>query len=100
MIKYIYEMEISTMARPKKNRIVLTDEDVKRLKKILKKKDTNQILSMRWILLNLDENQTFRLWRNGWANQQGSNPALFKKNNFALTVAAAGVFQTKKTQNS
>lgn len=35
------------MARPKKNRIVLTDEDVKRLKKILKKKDTNQILSMR-----------------------------------------------------
>lgn len=50
-------MEIITMARPKTNIIKLTDDDVKSLKKILKKKDTNQILSARCrILINLDEN--------------------------------------------
>lgn len=44
------------MARPKINRIKLTDDDIKRLKKILKKKDTNQILSARCrILISLDE---------------------------------------------
>ena len=49
-------MEIITMARPKKNKIKLTDDDIKRLKSILKKKDTNQILSVRCrILINLDE---------------------------------------------
>ena len=44
------------MARPKKNKIKLTDDDIKRLKSILKKKETNQILSVRCrILINLDE---------------------------------------------
>lgn len=44
------------MARPKKNKIKLTDDDIKRLKSILKKKDTNQIRSVRCrILINLDE---------------------------------------------
>lgn len=44
------------MARPKKNKIKLTNDEVKNLKALLKKKDTNQILSARCrILLNLDE---------------------------------------------
>ena len=44
------------MARPKKNKVKLTDNEVKCLKAILKRKDTNQILSARCrILLNLDE---------------------------------------------
>ena len=43
------------MARPKKNKVKLTDNEVKYLKAIIKKKDTNQILSARCrILLNLD----------------------------------------------
>ena len=49
-------MEIITMARPKKNKVKLTDDEIKHLKSILKKKDTNQILSARCrILINLDE---------------------------------------------
>ena len=44
------------MARPKKNKVKLTDNEVKCLKAILKRKDTNQILSARCrILINLDE---------------------------------------------
>lgn len=44
------------MARPKINKVKLTDDEVKRLKTISKKKDTNQIISARCrILLNLDE---------------------------------------------
>ena len=44
------------MARPKKNIIKLTDDEIKRLKNILKAKDTNQIISVRCrILINLDE---------------------------------------------
>ena len=50
-------MEIITIAKPKTNIIKLTDNDIKNSKKILKKKDTNQILSARCrILINLDEN--------------------------------------------
>lgn len=41
---HTYEMEIIIMTRPKINKIKLTEDEVKRLKKILKKKDTNQIL--------------------------------------------------------
>lgn len=45
------------MARPKKNRVSLTDTEVKRLKSFMKKKDTNQTLYTRCqILINLDEN--------------------------------------------
>lgn len=44
------------MARPKKNRVLLSDNDVKRLKSFMKKKDTNQTLYARCrILINLDE---------------------------------------------
>ena len=44
------------MAKTKKNKVKLTDNEVKCLKAILKRKDTNQILSARCrILLNLDE---------------------------------------------
>ncbi len=56
MIKYSHGMKIITMARPKKNMIKLTDDEVKYLKAFLKRKDTNQLLSARCrILLNLDE---------------------------------------------
>ena len=45
------------MARPKKNRIQLSDADVKKLKTILKKKDTSQTIANHCrILLALDEN--------------------------------------------
>lgn len=45
------------MARPKKNRVSLTDTEIKRLKSFMKKKDTNQTLYTRCqILINLDEN--------------------------------------------
>lgn len=45
------------MGRPKKNRIQLSDADVKQLKGIIKKKDTNQTTANRCrILLALDEN--------------------------------------------
>lgn len=45
------------MARPKKNRVSLTDNDVKSLKSFMKKKDTNQTLYTRCrVLINLDEN--------------------------------------------
>lgn len=45
------------MARPKKNRIQLSDADVKKLQGILKKKDTSQTIVNRCrILLALDEN--------------------------------------------
>lgn len=45
------------MARPKKNRVQLSDADVKRLKSILKNKDTSQTIANRCrILLALDEN--------------------------------------------
>ena len=37
-------MEIITMARPKKNKVKLTDDEIKHLKSILKKKDTNKLL--------------------------------------------------------
>lgn len=44
------------MARPKKNKLKLTDDEVKYLKAFLKRKDTNEIFSARCrILLNLDE---------------------------------------------
>ena len=50
-------MEMITMARPKKNRVSLTDTEIKRLKSFMKKKDTNQTLYTRCqILINLDEN--------------------------------------------
>ena len=45
------------MARPKKNRVQLSDADVKKLKSILKNKDTSQTIANRCrILLALDEN--------------------------------------------
>lgn len=45
------------MARPKKNRISLTDTELRLLKGFMKKKSTNQILYSRCqILINLDEN--------------------------------------------
>ena len=45
------------MARPKKNHIRLSDEEVKQLKRIIKKKDTNQTTANRCrILIALDEN--------------------------------------------
>ena len=47
------------MARPKKNKIILTDQDVADIKKLLKKKDINQTQTNRCrILLALDENHT------------------------------------------
>lgn len=45
------------MARPKKNRIQLSDADVKKLQGILKKKDTSQTIANRCrVLLALDKN--------------------------------------------
>ena len=45
------------MARPKKNHIFLSDEEVKQLKRIIKQKNTNQTAVNRCrILLALDEN--------------------------------------------
>ena len=45
------------MARPKKNHVQLSDADVKQLKSIIKKKDTNQTTANRCrILIALDEN--------------------------------------------
>lgn len=45
------------MARPKKNIVQLSDDDVKLIKGILKKKDTNQTTANRCrVLLALDEN--------------------------------------------
>ena len=45
------------MARPKKNHVKLSDNDVKHLKGIIKKKDTNQTTANRCrVLLALDEN--------------------------------------------
>ena len=45
------------MARPKKNRVQLSDADVKKLKGILKNKDTSQTIANRCrILMALDEN--------------------------------------------
>ena len=45
------------MARPKKNHVQLSDGDVKRLKRTIKQKDTNQTAANRCrILLALDEN--------------------------------------------
>ena len=45
------------MARPKKNRVQLSDSDVKKLKRMLKNKDTSQTIANRCrILLALDEN--------------------------------------------
>lgn len=45
------------MARPKKNIVQLSDDDVKLIKGILKKKDTNQTIANRCrVLLALDEN--------------------------------------------
>lgn len=45
------------MARPKKNKVQLSDADVKKLKGILMKKDTSQTIANRCrILLALDEN--------------------------------------------
>lgn len=45
------------MARPKRNHIQLSEEDVSQLKRIIKKKDTTQTASSRCrVLLALDEN--------------------------------------------
>ena len=45
------------MARPKKNHVQLSDADVKQLKGIIKKKDTNQTTANRCrVLIALDEN--------------------------------------------
>lgn len=52
-------MEMITMARPKKNHILLSDNDIKYLKNLMKKKDTNQTIHTRCqILLSLDENHS------------------------------------------
>ena len=45
------------MARPKKNKIMLTDNELKQLKALLKKKNTTQTICNRCrILIDLDEN--------------------------------------------
>ena len=45
------------MPRPKKNHVKLSDSDVQRLKRMIKKKDINQTTANRCrILLALDEN--------------------------------------------
>ena len=45
------------MARPKKNKIMLTDDQVKHLQKLIKSKNTNDTLTNRCkILISLDEN--------------------------------------------
>lgn len=50
-------MEVIIMARPKKNHVQLSDANVKRLKDILKNKDTSQTIANRCrILMALDEN--------------------------------------------
>lgn len=50
-------MEVIDMARPKKNKVRLSDADVKKLKGILMKKDTSQTIANRCrILFALDEN--------------------------------------------
>ena len=50
-------MEAIVMARPKKNRIRLSDQDIKKLKSIIKNKTTSQTIANRCrILLALDEN--------------------------------------------
>ena len=50
-------MEVIIMARPKRNKVQLSDADVKKLKGILKNKDTSQTIANRCrILLALDEN--------------------------------------------
>lgn len=52
-------MEMITMARTKKNHVLLSDNDIKYLKNLMKKKDTNQTIHTRCqILLNLDENHS------------------------------------------
>ena len=53
----IFISEVITMARPKKNKILLTDTELKQLKVLLKKKDTTQTICNRCrILIDLDEN--------------------------------------------
>lgn len=45
------------MARPKKSKVMLTDDELKQLKNLLKKKDTGQTICNRCrILIDLDEN--------------------------------------------
>ena len=49
--------EVIPMARPKKNKILLTDIELKQLKALLKKKNTTQTICNRCrILIDLDEN--------------------------------------------
>lgn len=56
MIKYIL-VEVIAMARPKKNIVALSDDDLKMLKSLLRKKDTSQTICNRCrILIDLDEN--------------------------------------------
>ena len=60
------------MARPKKNHIILSDAEVKQLKRILKQKSTNQTAANRCrILLALDENHLPALTYNQCAEAHG-----------------------------
>lgn len=64
------------MARPKKNHIQLSDDDVKQLKDILKKRDTTQTASNRCrVLLALDENHPPALSYEQCVNSYGVSKA-------------------------
>lgn len=64
------------MARPKKNHIQLSDDDVKQLKDILKKRDTTQTASDRCrVLLALDENHPPALSYEQCVNSYGVSKA-------------------------
>lgn len=64
------------MARPKKNHIQLSDDDVKQLKDILKKRDTTQTVSNRCrVLLALDENHPPALSYEQCVNSYGVSKA-------------------------
>lgn len=90
------------MARPKKNHIQLSDNDVKQVKHLLKQKNTNQTTANRCrILLSLDENHPPVLSYNQCVASYGVSRATIAK--VVKTYADGGidaVFVRKRSINS
>lgn len=95
-------MEVITMARPKKNKVTLTDDELKQLKQLLKKKDTSSTICSRCrILIALDENHPpVQTYDQCMANHNVSRATIAATANKYASEGLEGVLKIKRNPNS
>ncbi|MGE4509436.1 MAG: transposase [Eubacteriaceae bacterium] len=87
------------MARPKENRIELTDVELEQLKRLLKKKNTTQTICNRCrILIDLDENHLPALTYKQCVEKQNTSRATIAK--VVKTYASGGIDAVLATNRS